>query len=176
MKDIVNEALNSDNGDNLYFAVAYDISHGMAINEAIKKNCNNLRESGQEFIADTYEILMEADVQFLNAQVFVLSHLSDHPTVNLWGREHVDGWKFMSSSEKLNKMFEYLGQDKVSGGLAVARNYMELTKNADVVIPHFVYDVHDVEEPYTGVKAIHWEQFKKSKVYDDLEKIFLKAF
>ena len=177
MKDIIDEILMGREGDEFVESVTNDLNNGVDLYEASRKYCEQLKDTKTDknrFLAEVYEILLEADVQFLNAQIFVVSQLLDHPKVEHWGLEHFPEWDKMNNSDKVSALLKYFGSDATGGALAQARATMNTSPDITMKNP-FVFDVADVSEPYTGVKSVHWEQFKKSKIFDRLSKIFLDA-
>jgi hypothetical protein len=180
MKDIINETLYSDDGDSLFESIIKDLDKSSLV-ESIYKNCNDLKKSiykKDKFLAEVYQILLEADVQFLNAQIFVLSNLIDHPKVELWGKEKIDNWSDLSNDKKVENIFKYFASKSPDSPLAKARYLMQTSDlvNKSDKAPMLVYDIQDVEEPYTGIKSKHWDQFKKSEIYNQLKEIFLDSF
>lgn len=178
MKDIINEALMSDDGDNLFNAVIEDINNGINAKESIQQNCDILRNTGirkNQFIAEVYQVLLEADVQFLNAQIFIISHLIDHPKVVQWGKNNIKNWDELDNSQKVELLFRYMSSINDNNPLSAVRAYMSKSDKVKSGSNPMTYDIIGVDTPNTGDKTKHWEQFKNTEVYKDLRNIFLDS-
>lgn len=139
----------------------------LEISKEIKKYCESLDDP---FLADVHQVLLEADVQWLNVQTFVIGQIMDNPQVINLGREKIDNWEELDSNKKITKLYLYFAE---SGALEEVRNYMENSVDVFPGPTPMHYEVPDVTEPYNGNVAVHWEQFLKTKVFKDLRQIFL---
>ena len=171
----INEILLSNDGEKLCESVMNKFYECKNYSKAIKAQCDELRETKIEkniLLAEIYEILLEADAQFMNIQFFVLSHLIVHPSVQTWGYKNIENWENLNDNKKLEVVSNRL---MTSGGYEEARKYMHNSDNVSMVTQN-VFDIHDIDEPYTGIKSEHLKQLKDSQVFKDLLDIFLKHF
>lgn len=126
--------------------------------------------TGDPFVARVHGVLLEAQIQWLDTQVFAIGQLLKNPQTHIFGNKNIDGWDKLNNNQKISQLFKYFNK---SGALAEVRKYMENSSYvADGTTPMH-YEIPEVDEPYTGIESKHWEQFKKSKVFDDLTNIFL---
>jgi len=133
----------------------------------IEQYCDSLSDP---FIAETHRILMEADVQWLNLQVFVIGQMLDNPQVEVFGRENIAGWETLNNNQKIAKLFGYFNE---SGALKDLRDYAENSVDIKPTKSSMHYDFIEVEEPFNGNESIHLQQLKKSKAFKDITQILL---
>lgn len=163
-----------DEGDRLYNSIMSGVlKEGKEYIAAIYENCNALRETGNSdniLLADIYQLLLEADTQFMNVQLFVVSHMIGNPKVETWGYNTFDDWELFDANKKINSIFMHL---RDTNAFFEARKYMDNSPLVSSTIPN-IYNVKDIDEPYTGIKSKHLEQLKNSQIFKDLTDIFIK--
>lgn len=122
------------------------------------------------FTSEVQRILLEAEVQWLNAQVFVIGQLLNDPQIHAWGKDNVKNWENKNNKQKMNDLFQYFSGN---GTLEKAREYMVKSPKVDAGSSSMHYEIPEITEPPNGIESEHWNQFKESSVFKDLVLIFL---
>lgn len=133
----------------------------------IDEYCSSIKDP---FLSKLYPILLESYVSWLEIQPFIIGQLLDHPKTELYGRKNVDSWDSLNNNQKIAKLFELFSNNDA---FAEVRRYMDESADITKGPTQIHYDVPEIKEPYNGNKAIHLEQFKKTRIFKDLTQIFL---
>lgn len=141
------------------------------INEAkrfIDRYCENIDDP---YLAEIHRTLLEADVQWLNAQVMAIGQIIDNPQVVMFGKKNIDNWDSLNNNEKIAKLFTYFNK---SGALSDVRDYVESSPEIIPTKSKMFYDFSEIDEPFNGSQSQHLEQLKNSKAFNDITSIFLR--
>jgi hypothetical protein len=147
-----------------------DAFHGKSFRQAIKEHCDEMRKE-DKFSADIYQILLEADAQWLDVQFYMMSQLIRDPQVEIWGRENVPDWQESTNEDKIKRLFEHFA---TTDGLRAARDYIMKSDKVSPTKSPMYYDVHELDQPASGQDPRGWEEFGKTEVFQDLKAIFLQ--
>lgn len=133
----------------------------------INEYCDNLADP---FLSKVHRLLLEADVQWLNLQLFAIGQILRNPQVYTFGQEHIENWDDLNNNQKISKLFVYFNE---SGALKDIRDYVESSPDISSTKSSMHYDFHEIDEPFNGNESVHLEQLKNSKAFKDLVQILL---
>jgi len=142
-----------------------DVCGGKDYGQAIKDRCAEFTPD-DSVLAETFSILLEADISWMWAQYAVVTDMISDPEINSWGHDYYGkDWIHSNNKEKANLTIYYLGKKTPAfrRGREVMDEYYSSTGS--------VFNIPDAPEGMSQQEA-----FRNSRAYSaiyDLYKSYL---